>query len=141
MARPQWLKWAGIGCASWIGLLLLVGLIGAIFDPPSATVPPTASDTVAARPSGADTVAMGVAAPALPVALPPHDTAPSPPVAVPSPPPATRQQKDITVYTTRTGGKYHRSGCPSLRRSREATTLREAKAMGYEPCRRCRPPQ
>lgn len=45
------------------------------------------------------------------------------------------------VYVTRTGSKYHRDGCGSLSRSKIEITLKEAKAEGYEPCKRCNPPR
>lgn len=45
-----------------------------------------------------------------------------------------------TVYVTRTGSKYHRSGCQYLRRSRIPVSLKEAK-RSYEPCSVCRPPR
>jgi len=49
--------------------------------------------------------------------------------------------KQIIVYITRTGSKYHRAGCSYLRRSRIAISLKEACARGYTPCSRCRPPR
>lgn len=45
-----------------------------------------------------------------------------------------------TVYVTRTGSKYHRSGCQYLRRSRIPVSLNEAK-QSYGPCSVCRPPR
>ena len=44
-----------------------------------------------------------------------------------------------TVYLTKTGEKYHRDGCSSLRKSKIPTTRSEAEARGYEPCKNCRP--
>lgn len=49
--------------------------------------------------------------------------------------------KAITVYTTRTGEKYHRASCSSLRKSQRPMELSEAQAMGYGPCGRCKPPR
>lgn len=46
-----------------------------------------------------------------------------------------------TVYITKTGKKYHRDGCRSLSQSKIKTTLKEAKAKGYTPCKVCHPPQ
>lgn len=46
-----------------------------------------------------------------------------------------------TVYVTKTGEKYHRSGCGYLRQSKRAIELTEAKAAGYTPCSRCKPPR
>ncbi len=44
------------------------------------------------------------------------------------------------VYRTRTGSKYHRSGCSYLK-SKIETTVSEAQAMGLGPCSRCNPPR
>lgn len=58
-----------------------------------------------------------------------------------SEPPAQRttQQKETTVYITRTGKKYHRSNCQYLSRSKIATTKSEAVKNKYEPCKVCKP--
>ena len=48
--------------------------------------------------------------------------------------------KDITVYITRTGRKYHRGSCSYLRRSRIPMKLSKAKGR-YGPCSRCKPPK
>lgn len=47
---------------------------------------------------------------------------------------------DPTVYTTKTGGKYHREGCQYLRKSKIPISLSEAKAQGLVPCSKCHPP-
>jgi endonuclease YncB( thermonuclease family) len=47
---------------------------------------------------------------------------------------------DQTVYITRTGAKYHRSGCSSLRKSSIPIKLKDAVTKGYTPCSRCNPP-
>lgn len=47
----------------------------------------------------------------------------------------------ITVFTTRTGTKYHNEDCDSLRRSKIQTTLSEAVSRGYEACKLCKPPE
>lgn len=44
------------------------------------------------------------------------------------------------VYRTRTGSKYHRSGCSYLK-SKIETTVSEAQTMGLGPCSRCNPPR
>ena len=44
------------------------------------------------------------------------------------------------VYRTNTGKKYHRSGCSYLK-SKIATTVSEAQAMGLGPCSSCNPPR
>jgi len=46
-----------------------------------------------------------------------------------------------TVYITKTGKKYHKSGCSSLRRSKKAVSLREAQKIGLSLCKRCKPDQ
>jgi|ERR1035437_8450514 methylphosphotriester-DNA--protein-cysteine methyltransferase len=45
-----------------------------------------------------------------------------------------------TVYTTKTGTKYHSLGCQYLARSSYATTVKDALAAGYSACSRCNPP-
>ncbi|MDO4291815.1 MAG: peptidoglycan-binding domain-containing protein [Eubacteriales bacterium] len=47
---------------------------------------------------------------------------------------------DTTVYVTRTGEKYHRSGCSYLRKSKIAVSLSSAVGGGYTACSRCNPP-
>ena len=49
--------------------------------------------------------------------------------------------EDVTIYITRTGKKYHRDGCGSLRRSKIPISLAEARQRNYGPCSRCDPPQ
>lgn len=46
--------------------------------------------------------------------------------------------EDKTVYTTRTGSCYHRSGCKTLH-SKRATTIRQAEKDGYSSCGVCCP--
>lgn len=41
------------------------------------------------------------------------------------------------VYVTNTGSKYHAAGCRSLRKSKRAITLAQAKQAGYIPCSIC----
>ncbi len=45
--------------------------------------------------------------------------------------------KDVTVYVTRTGEKYHADGCQYLRRSKIALSKSEAVNSGYTACSRC----
>lgn len=45
-------------------------------------------------------------------------------------------EKDI-VYVTRTGKKYHRSGCSFLSKSSNLIKIEDAKAKGYTPCSVC----
>jgi micrococcal nuclease len=49
------------------------------------------------------------------------------------------KKKERIVYITRTGAKYHRAGCRYLRRSKIAIPLSQAKALGYQACKVCRP--
>ena len=46
---------------------------------------------------------------------------------------------NYTVYITRTGSKYHRSGCRYLRRSMIKTTKNDAVSIGYSACSICKP--
>ncbi len=48
---------------------------------------------------------------------------------------------DTVVYITKTGEKYHSSGCSSLSKSKIETTLKNAVDKGYEPCKKCKPPK
>ena len=43
------------------------------------------------------------------------------------------------VYITRTGKKFHRAGCGSLRSSSFPMSRSEAIAKGYKPCQICKP--
>ena len=53
----------------------------------------------------------------------------------------SEQKKEIVVYVTRTGEKYHRGGCRYLSKSQIPMTLQDAKASGYTPCSVCNPPR
>jgi micrococcal nuclease len=53
---------------------------------------------------------------------------------------STKSGADVTVYITKTGAKYHNDGCNSLRKSKIAVTLKEAKERGYGACKNCDPP-
>lgn len=53
--------------------------------------------------------------------------------------PSTEENKSVTVYVTRTGSKYHRAGCRSLKRSSIPMSLEDAKQR-YSPCGICNPP-
>lgn len=67
---------------------------------------------------------------------------PPEPVVTPTPqttPPVVEKQ-EVTVYVTRTGSKYHRSGCRYLARSCIPISLEDAKTQGYGPCSICGPP-
>lgn len=45
------------------------------------------------------------------------------------------------VYITNTGKKYHRKGCRYLKKSKKKIRLKRAKALGYKPCKVCKPPR
>lgn len=49
--------------------------------------------------------------------------------------------KTTYVYITKTGKKYHKSGCKYLKKSKIKKTLKWAKANGYKPCSVCKPPK
>jgi hypothetical protein len=55
-------------------------------------------------------------------------------------PPPPVQKKEVTVYVTRTGGKYHSAGCQYLSKSCIPISLSDAKAS-YGPCSKCNPPE
>ncbi|WMJ86732.1 ComEC/Rec2 family competence protein [Anaerocolumna sp. MB42-C2] len=54
---------------------------------------------------------------------------------------SSTSNKDTIVYITETGTKYHKSTCSMLIQSKIKTTLKKAKAKGYEPCKKCHPPE
>ncbi|MBQ2923423.1 MAG: MBL fold metallo-hydrolase [Tyzzerella sp.] len=70
----------------------------------------------------------------------------APPVVVQTPPDKVQDEPPVSdnqsqvVYRTRTGKKYHRSGCSYLK-SKIETTVSEAQSMGLGPCSRCNPPR
>ena len=55
-------------------------------------------------------------------------------------PALNEESQPEAVYVTRTGKKYHRESCSSLRRSKIQISLEDAK-QGYGPCGRCNPPR
>ena len=59
-------------------------------------------------------------------------------------PPIQTNATDWTTYTvhiTRTGSKYHCSGCSYLRKSDYSINILDAVNQGYTPCSRCNPPR
>lgn len=48
-------------------------------------------------------------------------------------------KKEVTVYITRTGSKYHNGNCRYLRQSKVQTTKKQAVANGYGACSICKP--
>lgn len=49
------------------------------------------------------------------------------------------ENKSVTVYVTKTGGKYHTGGCRYLKKSKIAISLSDAQSQGYSPCSVCNP--
>jgi endonuclease YncB( thermonuclease family) len=58
------------------------------------------------------------------------------PTPTPKISPNTDVEKDI-VYVTKTGKKYHHSGCSFLSKSSAPIKIEDAKARGYTPCSKC----
>lgn len=54
--------------------------------------------------------------------------------------PAKEQAKEVTVYVTKTGAKYHTGSCRYLSRSKIPMSLKEAQ-KSYTPCSVCKPPR
>ena len=50
------------------------------------------------------------------------------------------EKKEVTVYITKTGKKYHRGSCRYLKKSKIKISLKEACKRGYGPCKVCKPP-
>jgi hypothetical protein len=51
------------------------------------------------------------------------------------------QTKELIVYVTKTGNKYHTANCRFLAKSKIPMSLKDAKAKSYTPCSVCKPPQ
>jgi len=90
----------------------------------------------------AKTVAAAATTPPVIVATPPPTPQPTT-AATPAPtdPPPQIEEKEVTVYITKTGEKYHSDGCQYLSKSKIAISLDDAKAEGYTPCSKCNPPR
>ncbi|MGE5571660.1 MAG: stalk domain-containing protein [Bacteroidota bacterium] len=56
------------------------------------------------------------------------------------PAPTPAEKKDVTIYITKTGSKYHRLGCRYLSKSSIPISLEDAKPRGYAPCSVSGPP-
>lgn len=54
-------------------------------------------------------------------------------------PAAPKPNVSSTVYITKSGKKYHRDGCSSLRKSKIAISRSDAIKKGYEACKNCKP--
>lgn len=57
----------------------------------------------------------------------------------PEPDPAPSDSTSYTVYITKTGTKYHSSGCSYLKKSKISISKDSAIAQGYTACSRCNP--
>lgn len=55
--------------------------------------------------------------------------------------PEEPDKQTVTVYVTKTGEKYHVSGCQYLSKSKIAIDLDDAIAEGYTACSKCGPPR
>jgi hypothetical protein len=65
-------------------------------------------------------------------------TKPSTSISIkPSPSPSVKPSISTVVYITKTGAKYHQSGCSYLKNSSIKISLEDAKKQGYMPCSRC----
>jgi hypothetical protein len=51
---------------------------------------------------------------------------------------AYQQKKEVPVYVTKTGSKYHLDGCSYLR-SKISISKKDAIKNGYTACSRCKP--
>ncbi|GGG96367.1 hypothetical protein GCM10007415_34450 [Parapedobacter pyrenivorans] len=47
------------------------------------------------------------------------------------------EQRDATVYITKSGEKYHKAGCQYINKSEIKTTKKEAVKNGYGACKVC----
>ncbi len=50
------------------------------------------------------------------------------------------EAKEISVYITKTGEKYHKKSCDYLKYSKYEITLKEAIELKYDACLVCTPP-
>ena len=50
-------------------------------------------------------------------------------------------KKEITVFVTKSGKKYHSEGCQYLKKSKIPISFDNAKSQGFTSCSRCKPPQ
>ena len=75
-----------------------------------------------------------------PSPMPSLSPSPSPLLKSTYTPTTESQKKEIIVYVTKTGAKYHQAGCRYLSKSKIAINLEHAKKQ-YSPCSVCNPPQ
>lgn len=69
---------------------------------------------------------------------PNKETTPSPPTQTTTVTPKASEKKEVIVYITKTGAKYHSSGCRYLSKSKIPISLESAK-RSYSPCSVCNP--
>ena len=51
------------------------------------------------------------------------------------------KKKEVYVYITKTGKKYHKGNCRYLKKSKTKIALKEACKRGYTSCKVCKPPK
>jgi len=136
--------------SSLILLVFLVSLVtlGCGSAPPSQSEPSSQSQqSEPQKAAPADKPSEPEVAPAQvePEPEKPAETATTPPPATPTETQKVEEPQQatpsVTVYITKTGEKYHRDGCQYLAKSKIAINLEDAKARGYGPCSKCKPPQ
>ncbi len=52
-----------------------------------------------------------------------------------------KEEKEVYVYITKTGKKYHKGNCRYIKKGKIKITLKEACKRGYTPCKVCKPPK
>lgn len=108
-----------------------VGTVSATLTPITPSPIPTISPTPEATPT--------------PALTPQPTPSPTPiPTVAPTPTPKVVMQpsenKEVTVYITKTGEKYHTGNCRYLSKSKIPINLSDAK-KSYSPCSVCNPPR
>ncbi len=72
---------------------------------------------------------------------PPKESEPKPTEEVKPQSEPAPDQKEVTVYITDTGSKYHTGSCRHVSKSKIAISLSDAKSKGYTACGVCNPPK
>jgi hypothetical protein len=124
-----------------VGALLAFAMLSSAFGqsstaPSVVPTPESATAPAATAPTEAAIVSTETTAPSVPETEPatvvaPAPVTPPPPVAKPAPKPSPKVS--VTVYTTRTGSKYHSDGCRYLKKSKIAISLSDAQSSGLSP--------
>ena len=52
-----------------------------------------------------------------------------------------KEKKEVYVYITKTGKKYHKGSCRYLKKSKIKISLKDACKRGYTSCKVCKPPK